>query len=76
MNIIGGVHVQRTHHALVLWLAHPESPNFFAPTQIAPKESKTIGHRTCVNTPLSHNQEGKKINYSGACAQCETGLFM
>ena len=36
----------------------------------APKESKSIGHKPCVNTPPSHNQQGNIIN-SAAGAQCD-----
>ena len=46
-----------------------------SPLKMAPMESKPIGHKTCVNTPPSHNQQNI-INYSAACARCELGLFM
>ena len=37
------------------------TPQFLPPPKMAP-----IGHKTCVNTPPSHNQEGNIVNYSAA----------
>ena len=43
--------------------------DYFLP-QMAPKESKAIDHKTCVNTPPSHNQEGNIINYIAVYVMC------